>query len=335
MAQFLPRCSFSVPSSIPKSYFLGHHRAAVTKLKTVLPRVSLVIECRDFRLPLSTHNPVLEKAVIGCPKIIVYTKHDLGSDSPGARQLLQRLHGRRALFWDKNHPGATASLLRRLKETAYEVDSITGLCALIVGMPNVGKSTLLNALRNSGTLGRKTKVAKTGDQAGVTRKIGTSVRVVEPEERGGVGAGVYVLDSPGVFMPYVEDGEAMMKISLVQGIKKGLIADEILADYLLYKMNLWDPQIYSRYCEPTNDVQEFLSAVAKRDGKLKAGGVPGMEESAARVLSEWRKGRLGKYVLDDLSDEALRNHELMVSSPPLSLSQGKKAWKEQKKEKGA
>ncbi|KAM0245975.1 hypothetical protein ACHAQJ_010393 [Trichoderma viride] len=174
-------------------------------------------------------------------------------------------------------------------------------------------------------MGRKTKVAKTGDQAGVTRKIGTSVRVVESEERGGVGAGVYVLDSPGVFLPYVEDGEAMIKISLVQGIKKGLIPDEILADYLLYKMNLWDPNIYHRYCAPTNDIQEFLFAVAKRDGKLKAGGVPDMEESAARVLSEWRK--------DDLSDEALRSHELMVTSPPLSFSQGKKAWKEQRKEK--
>jgi mitochondrial GTPase 1 len=96
-------------------------------------------------------------------------------------------------------------------------------------------------------------------------------------------------------------------------------------------MNQWNPDLYSRYCEPTNDVDEFLTAVAKRDGKLKTGGVANWQEAAARVLSLWRIGKFGRYVLDDLSDDAIREHQYLLANPHLSQNQAKKLQREERK----
>ncbi|KAJ4263789.1 Mitochondrial GTPase 1 [Fusarium torreyae] len=328
MAQFIPRQAFAIPNSIPKTYYLGHHAAGQAKIVKTLSNISLILECRDYRLPLSTHNPQLERSLAGRERVVVYTKSDLGTDSPHAANALRKLYGDRLVFWDKNKAATTKSLLKKVKEVARAVDSLTGMRAMIVGMPNVGKSTLLNALRRTGTPERTAKVAKTGDQAGVTRKIGTPVRILESEAQGGLGDGAFVLDTPGIFQPYVDDGETMIKIALVQGIKKGLIPDQVLADYLLYRLNLLNPAIYERYCGPTNDVDEFLSAVAKKEGKLKAGGLPNWQEAAARVLSQWRSGKLGKFVLDDLSDHAVEEYQAQMLNPKLSMNQAKKQQKQ-------
>ncbi|KAF4463750.1 GTP-binding [Fusarium albosuccineum] len=328
MAQFIPRQAFAVPNSIPKTYYLGHHAAGQAKIVKTLSNISLILECRDFRLPLSTHNPQLERALAGRERVVVYTKFDLGTDSPHAANALRKLYGDRLVFWDKSKASTTKSLLKKVKDVARAVDSLTGMRAMIVGMPNVGKSTLLNALRRTGTPERTAKVAKTGDQAGVTRKVGTPVRILESEAQGGVGDGAFVLDTPGIFQPYVDDGETMIKIALVQGIKKGLIPDEILADYLLYRINLLDPAMYERYCGPTNEVEDFLTAVAKKEGKLKVGGLPNWQDAAARVLSQWRSGNLGRFVLDDLSDDAVHEYQTKMLHPKMSMNQAKKQQKQ-------
>ena len=77
---FLPRKVFPTVNSLPRSYFLGHHRSGLEKMKTMLSYTDLIIECRDYRVPLTSRNPLLEDSLSARPRLIVYTKQDLGSN---------------------------------------------------------------------------------------------------------------------------------------------------------------------------------------------------------------------------------------------------------------
>ncbi|KAG6302962.1 hypothetical protein E4U09_001343 [Claviceps aff. purpurea] len=328
MAQFVPRSSFRIPSCVPKSYYPGLHANSIEKIKAVLGNVALVLECRDMRIPLSTQNPYLEKAIIGRQRIVVYTRADYCTDSAYAKDTLRRIHGRNnVFFWDKLKPGTTVKLLARLREVAKEQDSLTGLQTMVVGMPNVGKSSLVNQLREQGTpsLLMKGFKSRTGDMAGVTRHVGSSVRVIlsAPEKRG-VAHGVFCRDTPGVFQPYTEDGETMIKLALINGIKTNLISNMILADYLLYRLNQLDPAVYAHYSQPTNSIDEILTTLAKQRGMLEEGGLPDLRAAAEKFLSLWREGALGRYVLDPLEEEDIREHERKMAQPAVSLSQARK-----------
>lgn len=229
---FAPRQTFEVSSSIVRSYFLGHHHAALSRMRRTLSNVGLVIECRDMRVPLTSWNPLLESSLMygnstnfgrggdrglvaggsgkpSRPRIIVYTHRDLVPKDE-ANRIAQRLTS----FHEQHGPGntslvfhgarnglaSTKELLEEIRRIAHDDDSITGLRALVVGMPNAGKSSLLNRLRSQGkpVQGRASKVAKTGSEPGVTRKLGTPVRIIAGDDDS---EGVFVMDTPGVFIP--------------------------------------------------------------------------------------------------------------------------------------
>ncbi len=80
MSLFVPRKVFPTLDSLPRSYFLGHHRAGLDKMKTMLTYIDLVIECRDYRVPITSRNPLFEESLAGRERLIVYTKQDLGSE---------------------------------------------------------------------------------------------------------------------------------------------------------------------------------------------------------------------------------------------------------------
>ena len=80
MSLFVPRNVFPTLDALPRSYFLGHHRAGLEKMKTMLSYIDLVIECRDYRVPITSRNPLFEESLAGRERLIVYTKQDLGSE---------------------------------------------------------------------------------------------------------------------------------------------------------------------------------------------------------------------------------------------------------------
>jgi ribosome biogenesis GTPase A len=75
---FIPRAVFPALNNLPRSYYLGHHAKGLAQMKRMLASVDLIIECRDYRVPLTSRNPLFEETLAGRPRVIVYTKRDLG-----------------------------------------------------------------------------------------------------------------------------------------------------------------------------------------------------------------------------------------------------------------
>jgi len=376
--EFVPRTVFQVSDSITRSYYLGHHRAALSSMEKTLSNIGLVLECRDSRIPLTSTNPLLESTLAGRDRIIVYTKSNycaptrsrsnrtldarvtllkryhnnyLNSSSPSSSTSEEMTGGAEGrgktdvVFTDERNERSVVKLLNKIKKRAAEHDSLLGLRALVVGMPNAGKSTLLNALRRAGM--KRSKAAKTGAEPGVTRKLSTPVRIAPGTSTTDnnntsslgpdFGEGIFVVDTPGVFVPYVSDVASMLKLALVGCVKDGVVPVETVVDYLLFRLNLVDPLLYGHLCtHPTNDVNDFLHTLAMRHGMLKKGGVPNILEAANYVLHQWRVGNLGAFCLDDISEQALREHARELAEggeQRVSMSQARKREKLARKEK--
>lgn len=226
------------------------------------------------------------------------------------------------MFADVKSRAGIGKILEFARSFKDRSTSLFGTQLMVVGMPNVGKSSLLNAVRNV-SLGKK-KAARTGDQPGITRKIGTSVKIIEGSDGR---EGVYMLDTPGVFVPYVPDAESMLKLALCGNVKDTVIPPTTIADYLLYHLNLHDHNLYSSFSGPTNDIFVVLEGLARKQGRLKKGGVPDFESASLQFIQKWRAGEMGRFILDEITEDALDSRKARLDDLGGSMNQARKAVK--------
>ena len=258
--------------------------------------VDVVIELRDARIPLSSANPMLAQIIQGKPRLIALNKSDL-ADAAATKAWMAyfRAQGIRAVAVDANKGRgmkqlvAAAEELARPKTDKFAKNGGRGRAArcMILGIPNVGKSSLINRLAGAA----KTKVQNT---PGVTRakqwiKIGTNLDL---------------LDMPGILWPKFEDMTVGLKLAFTGAINDDIYDQEQVAGLLLETLrHSYAARLAERF-KLTGALPEkgyeLLELIGKKRGCLMKGGVVDTEKATRIVMTEFRAGKLGLVTLDDI-----------------------------------
>ncbi len=288
-----PTKTADAPAAETIQWFPGHMARTRRKIVESLSQVDAVIEIVDARIPLSSRNPELDSMTGRKPRLVILNKADLADKDTTQRWIAAyRRAGVAALAVDcksgrgfNNFMPALRDLLRDSIEKWESQGMHRTIRAMIVGIPNVGKSSFINRLTNGGK-------AKVEDRPGVTRN--NQWFVVE---------GAQLLDTPGVLWPKFEDHTVALHLAFTGAIKDQVLDVEEMACELLgvlyasYRALLCD-----RYKlieeEMPSDRWELLQLIAKKRGMLVSGGEVNTERAAIMLLDEYRGGKLGNITLE-------------------------------------
>ena len=268
-------------------WFPGHMHKARLQIKEAMPRVDLFIEVLDARIPYSSENPMLGELRGQKPVLKLLAKSDL-ADPKRTRQWLAYLDqqsGTSAISISTKDPGRIRNLSQLCREILPqkqpELQSIT---TMIVGIPNVGKSTLINILA-----GRP--VAKTGNEPAVTKG----------QQRINIGDGITLMDTPGVLWPNVENPNSGLRLATIGSIKDTAMDYEDVAWFAAkYMLPNYPEGLRERYdieLLPT-DATEFLELIGRKRGCLGRSGVVDFDRASRIFLNELRAGMLGQLTLE-------------------------------------
>ena len=281
------------------NWYPGHMAKSRRLLQDQLRAVDAVIELCDARAPLATRNPDLEKLTRGKARILILNKADLADDKETARWVEYfRAQDLTAMRFNSNG-GKTKEILARIQEAtrpAVERAAARGVKKtvrlMIIGIPNVGKSTFINRIHGSG-------VAKASDRPGVTR----SNQWVK------IGPYLELLDTPGMLPPRMDDQDGARLLAYLGSIRDQIMNTEELAGQLLMHLQGINPAaVAARFKLPEGEIyddpQLALEAACKGRGWLISGGRPDVDRAAALVLDEFRAGKAGKITIERAPDRA-------------------------------
>ncbi len=268
-------------------WFPGHMAKARREAAEKLKLVDFVIELVDARAPLSSQNPMLHDLLQDKPKMIVFMKKDLADPNITNKWLnAYENSGIPALAIEANQKKDIQKVVHTAKELGKEkIEKLRAKGvrprasrAMILGIPNVGKSTLINRLANK-------KAAKTGDKPGVT----TAQQWIKVKKE------FELLDTPGILWPKFEDEEVGYRLASIGTIKDQILPKEDVAAYILdYLKENYPALLEKRYgFSEYEDIMEAFEKIGMKRGCLESGGVVNFEKTSDVILQDLRTGKTG------------------------------------------
>jgi len=279
----------------PIQWFPGHMHKTRKLIKENLKKVDVIIEILDARVPVSSSNPIIDELTGDKPRVVVLNKSDLADKkvtdmwkvyfkSLGDNRLPVEVSSK-----TKENLNAIVKGCKTLCQGAKWIDR-RPVRAMIVGIPNVGKSTVINALA-----GRKKAIV--GNKPGVTRDM----------QRLNISDSLQIYDTPGILWPKFEDQDIGFKLALLGSIKDSiLILDEISMKGLEYMVQYYPERIKDRYKIDTlpDDTVELIELIGKKRGCLISGGAIDYEKAINLFLLDLRSGKLGRFSLEIPGEES-------------------------------
>ena len=281
-------------------WFPGHMTKAQRMMEDQMKQVDAVCEILDARIPLASRNPDVDRLAGDKPRIVVLNRIDLADPAVTARWRVWFQARKIAVLETdsrtgkgvKGFSGAVRSVLKDVME-AYAAKGKVGrpMRVMVVGIPNVGKSTFINQVA-------RRKAAAAGDRPGVTRG----------KQWIAVDKGLDLLDTPGILWPRIDSQEVGELLAITGAIKAEVLDRETLAANFLLRLSRIAPdaveQRYKFRPDPALGGYALLELAAKKRGFLISGGEYDTERMAAVLLDEYRSGKLGRLSLELPEEEA-------------------------------
>jgi ribosome biogenesis GTPase A len=269
------------------NWFPGHMHKASLEMKKILPEVDLVIEVLDARIPFSSENPMLAKLRGDKPCIKVMTKSDLADPDMTKewQTYLEQEKNVKTIALTTEQPERMRDLLDLCRKMVpHKADGIKQIQAMIMGIPNVGKSTLINHLA-----GRQ--IAKTGNEPAVTKM----------QQRIKLEGGIVLLDTPGVLWPKLENPHGGYRLAITGAIKETAVSNDDIAMYAVdYFRKAYPALLSARYELDSlpHDELKLLEQIGTQRGCLRSGGMVDLDRAAKIVLTEFRSATIGRITLE-------------------------------------
>ncbi|QBO37348.1 ribosome biogenesis GTPase YlqF [Periweissella cryptocerci] len=272
-------------------WYPGHMAKTFRQMRENMHLVDIVFELVDARIPVASRNPQLDEVIGDKPRLLIMTKMDLADEDATNRWLAYyRKNGIAAVGLDtRDHmtPKTITNAAKKVLKEKLERDAEKGIIdqpirAIVSGIPNVGKSTLLNHLVMK-------NVAITGDRPGVTKKIQW---LKTPTN-------LQLLDTPGVLWPKFEDPRVGKDLALTGAIKDSLVAQDDIALSMIAFFREDNPSaLLERYHLQADAYDTMTDVEILLEITQKMGFKDDYDRSAERMILELRRGKLGRYTLE-------------------------------------